>query len=189
LSTRAEKPPLNERLGFRDRVKVSLLVTFVLFVFLGLSSLTPMTGSEAKELLEQAKELIREKSTFIDIWVNNMAAALLTYIPFIGIGIAGYIIFQTGRLFGALAAESGISSIILILFAIITVYGLIEFVAYGAAFTEGALLSYSIVKRSVRSEIRWVLISIGIVAALLLVAALIETALITMLGQYIRVEI
>lgn len=184
-----DKPPVNERLGFGDRMKLSLLATLILFILLGVSSLIPMSGREAEEMLEQAKQIIGEKITPIDIWLNNMVAALITYIPFIGVGIAGFIIFQTGRLFGALATLYGINSIMLILLAIATIYGLVEFIAYGTAFTESILLSYSIVKRSVRSEVKWLLVSMGIVALLLLAAALMESALITFLGGESGIEL
>ena len=180
---KAGKIPLNERLGLEDRLKYSLLATLILFIILGLSSLIPMSIEEAGTLLEEAKKIIGENPTVIGIWTNNMLAALLIYIPFLGIGLAGYIMFQTGRIFGALAVESGISSIMLILFAVVTVYGLIEFVAYGTALTESILFSYSIVKRSLRHELRWLLISMGIVAGLLLIAAILEVIIINFFTQ------
>lgn len=180
--------PLNERLSLGDRLKYSLLATLILFIILSLSSLIPISGKEAGTLLEEAKKIIGENPTILRIWMNNMTAALLIYIPFLGIGLAGYIMFQTGRVFGAIATESGINSIMLILFAVATIYGLIEFIAYGTALTESILFSYSIIKRSLRHELRWLLISIGIVAGLLLIAATLEVTLINFFTQTLLPE-
>lgn len=185
---KAGETPLNERLGLGDRMKYSLIATLILFIILGLSSLIPMSGEEVGTLLEEAKKIVGENPTVLGIWTNNMLAALLIYIPFLGIGLAGYIIFQTGRIFGALAMESGISSIMLILSAVVTIYGLIEFVAYGTALTESILFSYSIAKKSLRRELRWLLISLGIVAGLLFIAAMLETALINFFTQTLLSE-
>ncbi len=170
--------PWNQRLGLGDRLKLSLFIALILIVVLALSSLIPMSNEEAQSILRQLEELFGEDITFMDIWVNNLFIALLMHIPFIGPGIGGFAIIQTGRVFGALAAQTGISSILFIFLAILAIYGLIEFIAYGVAFTEGILLSYSIVKRSLRSEIAWIPVSLGISIGLLLAAALLEALLI-----------
>jgi type II secretory pathway component PulL len=66
---------------------------------------------------------------------------------------------------------------------IITFYGFIEFLAYGTAFTESIVFTYSIFKKKSRIESRWLIISIAAVAILLLIAATIEYMLIQFFGQ------
>ncbi len=173
-----DRLPWNQRLGLGDRLKLSLLITLILIIVLALSSLIPLSSEEAQSILRQVEELFGDKITFMDIWMNNLLIALLMHIPFIGPGIGGFAIIQTGRVFGALAAQTGVSSILFILIAILAIYGLVEFLAYGVAFTEGVLLSYSIVKKSLRSELTWVPVSLGISIGLLLAAALLEALLI-----------
>ena len=176
-----DNTPFNLRLGLGGRLKLSLLLTLILIIVLALSSLIPMNQEEAQEIFRQLEELFKDDITFTKIWMNNMVIALLTHIPFIGVGIGGFVIFQTGRVFGAIAAQMETSSILLILITMAAVYGLIEFIAYGVAFTEGILLSYSILKKTFRAELRWLPISLGLSAALLLTAALMEMILIQLI--------
>ena len=174
----------NERLKPWGRMVLAVILTFALFVLLALSSLTPMNREEAESLSKEAEEFVRGKSGAMDIFLNNMLITLLAFIPFIGIPIMGYVIFQTGRVIGAISIESGVPSLLLILFIIISVFGAIEFLAYGTAIAENILFSYSIVKKTYRMEFRWLLISLGVSALLLLFAAFIESLLIQYFTQF-----
>ncbi|MEM4613437.1 MAG: hypothetical protein QXJ56_05730, partial [Ignisphaera sp.] len=81
-------------------------------------------------------------------------------------------------LIGVLANTYGIPSSILIISTIITLYGLIEFLAYGIAFSENIFLTKSIISRRLKREGKLTIISIALTALLLLIAATIEYALI-----------
>ena len=179
-----DKRPFNERLKPINRIIFIILTTILLFIILGIGSAMPLSREEAKQLMEQFKDLMKDLSMF-KIFINNFTVALLSFIPFIGVGIMGIIIFQTGKFLGYVSTQSGIHPALLILFTILTVYGLIEFLGYGVAVSESIIFSYSIVKRSFRSEVKWLLISMAISAALLLTAAALESYLVNVLKGFI----
>lgn len=174
----SERVPWNERLSLGKRMMMTLFLTLLLLGLLTAGSLLPMTTEEAQSLLEEFEKLFQGRLGIIEIFLNNLTVTLIAFIPFVGPFIAGFIIFQTGRVFGAVAASTGIPAAFLILLAIIAVYGILEFMAYGVAFSENIILSYSILRKSMRSELRWLLLSIFMSASLLLLAATIEFILI-----------
>jgi hypothetical protein len=72
------------------------------------------------------------------------------------------------------------------------VYGLLEFIGYGGMVMGGSIFAYKILKRRARDEVKWYLLTILTSALVILVAALIEYAIITAfkdllqeVGQYI----
>jgi len=162
----------------------TILVTIILFIILGIGSAMPLSGEEAEQLMKEFEDLMKDLTAF-RIFMHNFMVALLSFIPFIGAGIMGFVIFQTGKFLGYISAQSGIHPALLISFSIITVYGLIEFLGYGVAVSEGIILSYSLIKRRFRSEVKWLLISVGVSAILLLAAAVLESLLVGALQEVI----
>jgi len=168
----------NRRLKPINRILFAILATIILFIILGVGSSIPLSGEEARQFMKQFEDLTENLST-LRIFMNNFMIALLSFIPFIGVGITGYVIFQTGKFLGYISIKSGIHPAIFILLSIMMVYGLMEFLGYGVAASEGIILSYSLIKRRVRREVKWLLISIGVSAALLLAAAALENFLVS----------
>ena len=168
----------NPRLKPINRILFAILATIILFIILGVGSSIPLSGEEARQFMKQFEDLTGDLLTF-RIFMNNLKIALLSFIPFIGVGITGFIVFQTGELLGYISTKSGIHPALFILFSIMMVYGLMEFLGYGVAASEGIIFSYSLIKRRVRREVKWLLISIGVSAALLLAAAALESFLVS----------
>ncbi|MEM1580109.1 MAG: hypothetical protein QXE61_01210 [Nitrososphaerota archaeon] len=162
----------------RGRIISASIITIILFILLYFSSTIPISEEEAKILMEEAKKILSEKYGVLDIFIHNFMIALLMFLPIIGIIIGGYAIYTTGKLIGVLANTYGIPSSILIISTIITLYGLIEFLAYGIAFSENIFLTKSIISRRLKREGKLTIISIALTALLLLIAATIEYALI-----------
>lgn len=164
---------------FIERLKLAAITTAILFAILMVSASIPPDHKELNSLSKEAEKLFEKEWGVLDVWANNELVTLMTYIPFIGLGIGSFIIFHTGRLFAWLGAEIGIHPVLLIMLAIITVYGLVEFMAYGFAFSQSMILSYTILTRGdVKTELKWTMISIGIATILLLIAAWMEVSLI-----------
>lgn len=170
-------------ISVKKRLIIILVVTFALYSILYIASTMPLSNEEVTFLMEEAEKILKQRYTIIDIFLNNFLISLITFIPIAGPISVGYIIYTTGRLLGALSVSTGLPSILLVSVTIITFYGLIEFLAYGTAFTESILFTYSIFKKKTRVEIRWLIISIGATALLLLTAAALEYALIEIFGQ------
>lgn len=170
-------------LDAKKRLMIVLFVTFVLYSLLYIASTTPFSSEEVTSLMEEAERILKQRFTIMDIFLNNFLISLIMFIPIAGPIAGGYVIYTTGRLLGALSVSTGLPSIFLISITIITFYGLIEFLAYGTAFTESILFTYSIFKKKTRIESKWLMISIAVTAILLLTAAALEYALIQFFGQ------
>lgn len=167
------------------RLKLAVVVTILLFCIFAVGSFLPLGNEEAEELTKRLEEIVGENLE-IQIFLNNFLITVMGYIPFIGPCIMGYAIFNTGRYFGWISMKNGIPSIFLIAFMVITLYGLLEFLGYGLATTESITISYQIfrARRLLKGEIKFFLVMMALSAALLLVAALIEGALIHALEQF-----
>ncbi len=170
-------------LSVKNRLILIVVVTVTLYCLLYIASTVPFSSEEAASLLEEAEKILRQRYTILDIFTNNFLISLIMFIPVAGPIIGGYIIYTTGRLIGALSVSTGIPSILLISMTIITFYGFIEFLAYGTAFTESMILTYSIFRRKTRIELKWLIISVSATALLLLIAAALEYMLIQFFGQ------
>ncbi|MEN2974075.1 MAG: hypothetical protein ABDH32_00680 [Candidatus Caldarchaeales archaeon] len=167
----------------KKRIALILIFTVILFSVLYFASILAFSDEELKTLMREAEEILKRRYTVLDIFLNNFLISLIMFIPVAGPLVGGYIIYVTGRVIGVVANSTGVPSILLISLTILTFYGLLEFLAYGTAFTESILLTYSIFRRNVRRESRWILISLGATALLLLLAATIEYLLIQFFGQ------
>jgi len=170
-------------LTVKNRLILIIIITVALYSLLYIASMMPLSADEMTSLMEEAERILREKYTIMDIFLNNFMISLIMFIPLVGPFIGGYAIYVTGRLIGALSVSTGIPSILLISMTIITFYGFIEFLAYGTAFTESVVFTYSIFKKKSRLESRWLIISIAAVVILLFIAAIIEYMLIEFFGQ------
>jgi len=160
------------------RVKIAVIAAITLFVIFGLSSLMPLGAAEAEALTKELEGLMKGPLE-LRIFFNNFFITMLSYLPFIGPCVMGYVIFHTGRYVGWLAAQTGMPSIVIVAFSILTVYGVFEFLAYGLTVTESLTISYYIVKarRLLKREIKILLICIAITSLLLAIAAAIEASL------------
>ncbi|MCS7132338.1 MAG: stage II sporulation protein M [Nitrososphaeria archaeon] len=157
----------------------------LLFSVFTMGSFFPMGREEAEELTKRLEEIIGE-NVEVQIFLNNFMIAVLGCIPFIGPCIMGYTIFNTGRYLGWISAQTGVPVIVSIFFTIIMVYGLLEFMGYGLATAESLTISYQILRARhlLKREVKFLLIALGLSAALLLAAAFVEGALIRVLEAF-----
>ncbi|MEM1666497.1 MAG: hypothetical protein QXW12_04050 [Nitrososphaerota archaeon] len=157
----------------KRRTILVAITTIALMIILLLGSFATLTREESEEVIQQVNELLRD----IDVWkifFNNFQIALLMFIPAVGTFIGGYIIYSTGIVFAAYSLQSSIPSIYLVGFAILSPYGILEFLGYGLATSEGLLIIYAAFKKRLRSEVKALPLIILAVAGLLLTAAALE---------------
>lgn len=160
-----------------------VVVTIALATILLFGSSATLTQEESEDIIQQVSELFRD----IDVWkifFNNFQIALLMFIPALGTFIGGYIIYSTGLVFAAYSVQSGIPAIFLVGFALLSPYGILEFLAYGLATSEGLLIIYAAFKKRLRSEVKVLPLAILAVAGLLLTAAALEMLMIKMVEPY-----
>ena len=121
------------------------------------------------------------------IFLNNFSLCLLMFIPLAGLAIGLFILFSTGMAFravfdiqtasglsGAASAEIQASTAILVLTTIGIVF-LLEYISYAIGMTESIWLFRRIIQKKWRSELKYLAVTIGIVALLLIIGAIVET--------------
>ena len=142
----------------------------------------PMSDEEAREVREQFAEQI-EGIDETGIFINNVRIALGMFIPGLGVGLGLFSGFATGSVFAALANSSPALEGVPPLLIFLTPFGAMELFTYGLAMSRsGILVYYFVKKRSWRDYAVPTLIELGIAAAVLLAAAVIEWQIIEQLG-------
>lgn len=142
----------------------------------------PLSDEEAREVREQFAEQI-EGINETGIFINNVWIALFMFIPGLGVGFGAFSGFATGSVFAALANSSPALEGIPPLAILITPFGIMEVFTYGLAMSRsGMLVYYFVKKRPWRDYAVPTLIELGIAAAVLFAAAVIEWQIIEQLG-------
>lgn len=142
----------------------------------------PLSDEEAREVREQFADQI-EGIDDTGIFINNVRIALGMFVPGLGVGLGLFSGFATGSVFSALANSSPALEGIPPLIILITPFGIMEVFTYGLAMSRSGMLVYYFVKRRPwRDYAVPTLIELGIAAAILLAAAVIEWQIIEQLG-------
>ena len=153
---------------------------------MGLFTASFQIGATTELSLEDSIEILADmENTMTDIdsvgiFLNNLSIGLPNFIPGIGPAWGLYTGWSTG------IAVSGIWSFIPelsdsqpldIFYA--SPFGFIELIAYSIGMSHGAFLVFSFVKRhSMKSILKWTIVEIAIVVALLVVGAIMEISMI-----------
>jgi Zn-dependent protease len=122
------------------------------------------------------------------IFVNNFRAALGMFVPGFGIALGIFSAFSTGLVFNAISHTSPIISHISPLIVFLTPFGILEIIAYGIAISRSGIISYQLIKdtnkrKSWQKYVIPTIIEVGVVLAILLIAAIIEWQ---MTQQFVR---
>ncbi|MEM2910220.1 MAG: hypothetical protein QXO01_04050 [Nitrososphaerota archaeon] len=167
-------------ISIKKRLLLVAASTLTLVLVLLYGSLATLSPEESGEIIQQVNELLRDINVW-KIFLNNFQIALLMFIPAFGTFIGGYIIYSTGMVFAAYSTQLNIPAIYFIGLAMLSPYGVLEFLGYGLATSEGVLLIYSALKKKLRSEAKALPLIILAVAGLLLIAAALEMLTIELL--------
>jgi len=175
----------------------TIIFMFLIAVSLTLiGSLVPLSPQYAKEIndsINQTRNQGLENGTLIPaIFLNNFGICLLMFIPIAGALLGGFILFNTGLAFSAeiqvqsaTASSTSLPNISPITAIIaLAVFGLVfalEYISYSIGIAESIWL-YRRLRQRRWGELKNAAILIGIVAALLIVGAVVETWLISTIG-------
>jgi uncharacterized membrane protein SpoIIM required for sporulation len=172
-------------LRFKISKRRLLYLAFGMAAFLiaySVGAAVPLSDQEAKEVRNQFSDQIKD----IDqngIFLNNAKIALTMFIPALGAGFGAFSGFETGAVFSALASSSSLLTHVPPLIILITPFGILEVFSYGLAMSRSGMLVYQLVKRKPwREYVLPTLIELGIAAAVLFAAAVIEWQMIQQLG-------
>ena len=151
----------------------------------------PMSDEEADEVKKQFSDQIEGIDEF-GIFLNNIRIALGMFVPAVGAGFGTFAGFATGSVFAAFANDSPALAGLPPLIILVTPFGVMEVFVYGLAMSRSGMLIVRIVKDKpwqadkrrpfLKESVVPTLIELGIAAAVLFAAAVIEWQIIQQLG-------
>jgi len=165
------------QLGWTRRFSYAGITAAILIMILVFGAFTELSQEEAEGIMQQAEAVLGGDITPVTILANNFFASLLMMIPVVGLVAAPWILYNTGLVFAAYLTIQQAPPLLLLLTLMtpfITVYGLLEMLAYGFATSEGVIIIWRAVRRGLRSELKTLPLILAIVGGLLVLAALIE---------------
>jgi uncharacterized membrane protein SpoIIM required for sporulation len=167
---------------------MSIAVFFLAAVSVSaIGSLMPLTTEEANDIntgLNQtanALDSLPALNQVSFIFGNNFMLCLLAFIPFFGALWEFYVMLSTGVAIAAISYGQ-VNPLAALFSLFIFPFTWLEFLAYSIAITESFWLFWRLIHKKGKTEIKNASILISISAVLLLVAAIIETAIIGAIG-------
>ena len=166
-----------------DALEIRIISLAVIFILCVLSTLS---GALAKISVEDANKMNREleelrnsvsASAVQTIFGNNYMHTLIMFIPIAGPGWGFYVLHNTGRFIAAISVIERVNPVLLTFTLFLYPFTWMEYISYTLAISESIMLTYSIFKRTFKSEFIKMSIIAFSCAVILLLAALIETAL------------
>lgn len=167
--------------------KIQRILTILAFFLLSLiitiaGTFTPLSREEANDINRELEKM-RQNISAQFIFGNNFMISLIMFVPIIGPIFGSYALYNTGVVIAAASIGEGIHPLAVFLFLFIFPFTWLEFIAYSTAIAESVWLTWRIIKRKGKREIVNTCILISICAVMLLIAAIIETVLITYFTQ------
>jgi Zn-dependent protease len=161
------------------------MIVFIITYSIG-ATLVHINASQAQFIKTHFQKQIKGINQY-GIFANNVRVALGMFIPGLGIALGTFSAFSTGLVFNALYTISPALSNISPLIVFLTPFGILEIIAYGIAISRSGILSYQLIKdtnkrNSWRKYVIPTVIEIGIVVAILFIAAMVEWQMIRTLG-------
>jgi len=182
-SAPSEEKPKGVKAELLDRRRI-LLVVAVLLVELALFAsglLTPLSNSAQQSLANQTNSQFAQVESAspiqlaVFIFTHNLMIALIEMVPVLGAFLFVLSVYSTGLAAQAIVVSQGLPSQFgAILFAF--PYSLVELSAYAIAVGAGIMLLVSWRRKKLHREIKVFALQGVVVAAVLLVAAAMETA-------------
>jgi uncharacterized membrane protein SpoIIM required for sporulation len=160
---------------------------FVLSIIMTVAGILTPLGEEDVNILggqlddtQQTIDNLPEMQQVSFIFGNNFMICLAGFVPIIGSAFECYVLYSTGVVISAYSVYENVQMSPLLLFFLLFLFPFtwLEFLAYSIAMTESFWLAWRIIQRKGKREIRNVCILMSICAVMLLVAAIIEAALI-----------
>lgn len=166
---------------------LTIAAFFVLSIIITVAGiLTPLSDEDVNILgrqldgTQQTIDNLPEMQQVSFIFGNNFMICLAGFVPIIGSAFECYVLYSTGVVISAYSAYENIQMNPLLLFFLLFLFPFtwLEFLAYSTAMAESFWLAWRIIQRKGKREIRNACILISICGVMLLVAAIIEAALI-----------
>ncbi len=179
-----------KNLSIRNKRILSIIIIFVISVMMVVSGiLTPLSSKTINDLgegFEGTQETINslpETQQVSFIFGNNFMISLIGFIPIVGPIFESYVLYSTGVIITAYVTYTNQPGSPLLLFLVLLVFPFtwLEFLAYSSAMSESFWLLWRLIQRRGKGEIKNFCMMISMCAVMLLLAAIIEVAIISYL--------
>jgi len=167
----------------------SMIVVFVVAVIITvIGSLVPVDAQEANRINDEFNTTVAslgEEGVLTQfIFGNNFIICLLMFTPIIGPILGFYALFSTGMVVSAIATAEGYPLILVFFSLVLTPVFWLEFAAYSIAISESVWLFRRILQGRSRGwrELKTAGFLVSICAMVLLMGAVVEVALISIVG-------
>ncbi|MEM1606572.1 MAG: hypothetical protein QXT30_01020 [Candidatus Bathyarchaeia archaeon] len=155
----------------------TLFLCFTATIFGALTEIDLKEASDMRREMDALEGAIKVAGVQV-IFGNNFMHTMAMFIPIVGPGWGFFVLYNTGRFFAATATLMRINPLILLLLTFLHPFAWMEYVSYALAISESFILAYSIAKRGFKSELKTMSIMLTICSVILLLAAIIEYAMI-----------
>lgn len=168
---------------------VTILAFFILsFLIAIVGILTPLSAQALQDNsneLEQVRQSLKDMNVWqvtAAIFENNFMITLIMFIPFAGPAYGLYTMYNTGLVAGAYASVNHLPGVMSFLLLFILPDTWLEFAAYSTAMASSVWLVWRIIQRRGKRELSRTGMFIVICAGMLLLGALIEAYLNTLIA-------
>jgi hypothetical protein len=177
-ATRPTRGAAVEIIRSKRRIRLTLFIvslTILITVFI-LGSMAPLSRQDAQAIVNDFQSTIGTSPTASQIFVNNAIITIQSFIPVLGIVNMAQTSYYSGLVYSAIVTvtPSSPSPLALDFATFLFPWTWLEFAAYSLASSEGLMIIVAAITRSLRREVRRLLITIAIAMALLAIGAFIE---------------
>jgi len=171
------------------KLHLILIMLTAAIIVCAIGTLLPVdqeTLTNISQQIEETRNFIRSLdflSASLYIFSHNFALCLLMFIPLFGVGFGMYVMLSTGYATEVDALAHQISPSVAFMLYFILPHFWAEFISYALAMSQSILITWGLYKKDFSRTLAETLKIIGITAALLFAAALVETALFFALPQ------
>lgn len=175
------RPSAVEELLGRRRFVIILIVLIVELTVFFVATSVPIDAATQQALQNEAKNFTAATDSsgptglLINIFTHNAAIAFGEMIPVVGGLLWVVSIYATGQIIQAVALFHGAPGPLYGLVLLIFPFAIVELAGYAVAFGSGLMLIVAWRQRRLRNETRILVLEAGVVAAMLLTAAVMET--------------
>lgn len=164
----------------RTKRILTIAVFFVIsLIVTSAGALTPLSVQDANSINQEIEQL-RQNISVQYVFGNNLMLCLPMFIPFAGPIFGLWVLYNTGVVIAAetIAASPQVSPLLTFFMLFMFPFTWMEFFSYSTGFAESVWLIRRGMQGLGKSEIKNAAILIAIIAVMLLLAAVIEVALI-----------
>jgi hypothetical protein len=160
----------------------SIIFVFILTIVATLAgTLVPLSAEEANTIAGQVNQTLTDNKDFASltgaILINNFGLCLIMFIPVAGAVFGLFTLFSTGTALAAISMTQGYPVILQFFLLALTPIFWLEFISYSLGIAMSIWLFHRLTQKRWH-ELKWTAIAIGIVAALLVIGAVVESWLI-----------